>query len=151
MQITKEMILEANSYVTIAEKEYLANIIAEASIKENENGTFYERFAMKVMQEGMFFLLAYLKIPVEVKEDKSAQEQYDEFFKDNIFNQIERLKTDNEIKAKIFDILFDYKEFCRMVDKEIERILKEKNDLILKTKNLLAEHPEIKQKIEGTK
>lgn len=151
MEITKEMIQNANDYISISEKEYMAEIIAETCIAESENGTFYERFAMKVMQEGIFFLSAYLKVDVTIKENVSGQEQYDEYYKDHIFNQIERLKTDTDIKAKIFDILLDYKEFCKFVDKEIERKLKEKNDLILKTKNLLAEHPEIKQKIEETK
>ena len=151
MEITKEMIQNANDYISISEKEYMAEIIADTCIAESENGTFYERFAMKVMQEGIFFLSAYLKVDVTIKENVSGQEQYDEYYKDHIFNQIERLKTDTEIKAKIFDILLDYKEFCKFVDKEIERKLKEKNDLILRAGKAIEQNPDILKKVEETK
>lgn len=151
MEITKEMIQNANDYISISEKEYMAEIIADTCIAESENGTFYERFAMKVMQEGIFFLSAYLKVDVTIKENVSGQEQYDEYYKDHIFNQIERLKTDTDIKAKIFDILLDYKEFCKFVDKEIERKLKEKNDLILRAGKAVEQNPEILKKVEETK
>lgn len=144
MKITKDMILNAYSYISISEKEHLARLIADSCVVEGENGFFYERFAVKVMQEGIMFLSAYLGVDVTLEEGMSAQEQFDTFFSDHIFNQIERLKTDNDIKSKIFDILLDYKEFCKFIDKEIERLIREKNDTVTRLGQFVEQHPEIK-------
>ena len=53
---------------------------------------------------------------VEMNEDEVSYEQYDYYSGGHLLNQIERFKSDKDLKNKAFDLTEDFREFRKMVD-----------------------------------
>lgn len=59
-----------------------------------------------------------------------AYERHDYYAEDHLLNQIERFKSDPEVKDIVFDLMSDYKDFKKLVDTEIYNAKANTNDLI---------------------
>lgn len=136
--ITEKMIEQASSYIPLAIKKALANGVAGACLEavnlttENITGympKFYrEDCSAKLLYLTYYFLTEYLGVKVP---DEFSVEEYDYYASSHLFNQLERFKSGNqEIKNKVFDILYDYKEFKKMLDNEIFILKEGKNSTI---------------------
>jgi len=60
-------------------------------------------------------LLGYY-LDIEIDLEKDADEIYDYYAGGHLLNQIERFKSDRELKNIAFDLMDDFREFKKMVD-----------------------------------
>ena len=156
IELTKEQLKDAKTYIPIAAKEILAEQIAGwvmESVEMTKDSMFpmppmwkENRAAKNLLMLGIlckYYLgLDFACQSVRLIEDgKQVGEQeidffptteaFDELAGSMIFNQLERLKKgNNDICNTIFDLLYDYKTLEQMVNAEIKDLLARKNDVI---------------------
>lgn len=138
-ELTKEAMAKAKTYMPLREKETLAKQIAELSLDNIDTkklGVANELVALPQLKEEnlarksclLLNTLLGFYFDIELDAEKDGAELYDEYAGGHLLNQIERFKTDAELKFKAFDILSDYKEFKKMVDIEIYNLKTVHND-----------------------
>lgn len=153
IELTEEMILAANDYVPMLEKYEMAQAIAQectARAKMNmqrEDGTVKslpDRVQEMQLKTNMYLMgvLAkhYLKIPYEGMDDMMGDNKYyglqmplniyDQFAASHVMNQLEQMKTHRAVKDKVYNILYDYRKFQRMLNAEIEIVVGHQNDVV---------------------
>lgn len=145
-KITKEIMENADTYIPLAMKEYIASTMARTCIRETnliaedlpEEITDDEYGLMPVYCEStsiksrlmMGILLAfYLKQRKEEQPLMLSAEDYDAWAGAHAINQIERFKA-GEYREKAFDILTDYREMEKTLNSAIYGVLREQNDPI---------------------
>mgnify|MGYP007048165560 CR=1 FL=1 len=140
-EITDDMLLHAETYVSIAEKAAFAKLVSEECIEEYEMSVdkirgdsvlalpslYREKPMIKQIYLMYFFLTKYLKI--ELSDEFGAQE-YDKFASFHPMNQLERAKRNATISQKVYDILDDFKDMKKMLDIEIYNELQCRNEPI---------------------
>lgn len=140
--LTEEDIRSATSYIPLAKKTAMARAYAQDCLlqfdlqtgNEEIDKVFPSRFQenpQKRMLYGMLVMLREYLHKVEEDEDLST-EQYDEWGKSSLFNQLDRFKSskDQEIRNKAYDLVDDYREFYRMLGTEINSLAEAKNDVL---------------------
>ena len=160
--ITEEMIVNATDYIPFREKMTIVNDLAESCIKSVDKIT--DSIATETQlpipqlykeQTGakQYFLMYYLLtryLHIDIKEEKWSDEEYDYYASSHIFNQLERFKSGNnaDVKAKVFDILYDYKQLKQMLETEIYNLKESRNDTLTRLQDsisLFASPDNIKQ------
>lgn len=142
---TEEDILNANTYMPIAVKSQTAKAIAVSSVSvvnvkmdiTQDNGEKQERplppryteNVLTKMAWQLRMLLAYYLRQDFGTEDMTAA-QYDEWGQVAVFNQLDRLKQSKnpDVRNRVYDILDDYRELCKMISTEIAMELAVRND-----------------------
>lgn len=142
--LERDVLVNAKSYMPIAEKIANAKAIAPLCLDDtvpSEQEEVDKKLLIlppvKVENSGTKSLLLmnvlfnyYLNIDLPRDENGAVTtDTYDKYAGGHILNQIERFKSDYELKDKIFDLLRDYKEFERLVDVEIYNIRYVENDI----------------------
>lgn len=158
--IDEEMIKKATSYIPLATKKAIVTALADACLvavdKTTENiatetqlpipQLYREECGAKSLYLMYYFLTEYLHIKLS---DEFTEEEYDFYASSHIFNQLERFKCGNaDIKNKVFDILYDFKELKKMLDTEIFNLKESRNntlDRIQDSISLFASPENIKQ------
>ena len=163
IELTKEQLKDARTYIPIVSKELLAEEIASwvmEPVEMTKDSMFpmppmykENRAAKNLLMLGILCKF-YLRIDfscqsVRLLEDgKKVGEQevdffptteaYDELASSMIFNQLERLKKgSNEVSNIIFDILYDFKTLEQMVNAVIKELLLRKNDIVSRVTDML--------------
>lgn len=135
-EITKKMMEGAKSYMPLQSKKELAEAIAQGCVRpmkrirwdgvhvsdlpddKNDPTAFpdlvEEDLALKMCMLQNVLLSWYFD--VEMDEGKVSYEQYDYYAGGHLLNQIERFKSDRDLKNKAFDLTEDFREFRKMVD-----------------------------------
>jgi hypothetical protein len=150
--ITEEMIANATDYIPFSEKMTTVNDLAEGCIEAVDKITdsiatetqlpipqlYKERSGAK-----QYFLMYYLLtryLHIDIKEAKWNDEEYDYYASSHIFNQLERLKSGNnaDVKAKVFDILYDYKQLKQMLETEIYNLKESRNDTLTRLQDSIS-------------
>lgn len=141
--ITDEMIRGAESYIPFVDKLTIVSETAEACLEPVDKETagiateaqlpipqlYKERSGAKQYFLMYYFLTRYLH--VTLFEEGWSTEEYDYYASSHIFNQLERFKSgDAEIKNKVFDILYDYKQLKSMLEVEIYNLKEAKNSAL---------------------
>ena len=139
--IDEKMIAEATDYIPFADKMEIVKELAESCIEAVDKSLdgiaketqlpipqlYKERSGAKQYFIMYYFLTKYLHISIEA--DKWTVEQFDYYASSHIFNQLERFKSGNvNIKNKVFDILYDFKELKKMLDTEIFNLKESRNN-----------------------
>ena len=140
--ITEEMIEKATRYLSLADKRAIVAVVAkncleavDVTLDEIAQETaiplpqlYKEKCGAKQVYLMYYFLTKYLHI--DFPDDFDFDEKvYDYYAGSHIFNQFERFKSkDAEIKNKVFDILYDFKELKKMLDTEIFNLKESLND-----------------------
>lgn len=152
-EINKAVLQKAVDYIPLAEKADAAARIAETCCVRAEISFRYgadtiavpdryvEDSAIKARFQ-MGILFAYLKEdfdPVEGYTYLMALDDYDRAARLHPMNALERMKSDAELRDKIFNLLRDYKEFCKMIDTEIQNRLSLLNDIVTRLLQSLTE------------
>lgn len=164
MEITRDMIRNARTYLNIGAKQRLAEQIAGwvvQPVEMNQDDVFSippiykENRALKNML--MMGILCKFYLQMEFDCDKirfvdtdgnlieekpidyyPTMEAFDDMASSAIMNQLERMKKyDKEIINTIFDFMYDYKTLEQMVNAEIKDYLAKKNDVISRAVNML--------------
>lgn len=147
-KVTKEMLKNAITYMPLSVKKDVSKQIAELCLvdidtdKQNKIGESLislphlkgEDLALKsiFMLNTLigFYLDQDMPETDENGEEFDAFERYDEYAGGHLLNQIERFKSDPEVKDIVFDLMSDYKEFKKMVDTELYNMKANANDPI---------------------
>lgn len=164
MEITRDMIRNARTYLNIGAKQRLSEQIAGwvvQPVEMNQDDVFSippiykENRALKNML--MMGILCKFYLQMEFDCDKirfvdtegnlieekpidyyPTMEAFDDMASSAIMNQLERMKKyDKEIINTIFDFMYDYKTLEQMVNAEIKDYLVQKNDVISRAVNML--------------
>lgn len=159
-KVTEEMITKASDYIPLARKKAIAKATAEACLEEVDRITadianetqlpipqlYREECGAKPLYLMYFFLTDYLCLDIG---DELSEEDYDYYAGSHIFNQLERFKSgEKEIKDKVFDILYDYKQLKQMLETEIYNLKESRNnglDRVQSYIDLFASPENIKQ------
>ena len=141
--ITEAMIGAAESYIPFVDKLNIVAETAEACLEPVDKGTadivaetqlpipqFYkERSGAK-----QYFLMYYLLtryLHVTLSETGWTTEEFDYYASSFPVNQLERHKSgDADVKNKVFDILYDYKQLKSMLEVEIYNLKEAKNSAL---------------------
>ena len=145
-KITHDMMAKADTYIPVAEKELIAATAARACIKrtnqihayDEKDETFFNgEYALAPMycespSSKARILLTVLNVYyLHIWDDKHKlmcdTDEFDEFSKAHILNQIERYKA-GEYREKAFDLTADYRETEKYLNSAIYSVLREMND-----------------------
>jgi hypothetical protein len=144
--ITEDIILNADTYIPIETKsamaiEYAKSCVTEVQVAIDKNDPTsvlpprYQENPMLKSLYGMMTLLAkYLHLlqPNDDGDVTLSTEEYNEWGKACVMNQLDRMKSSKniEVRNRVYDILDDYREFYRMLGVEISALVANKNDFL---------------------
>lgn len=144
VKLQKKDLLAANDYVPTSKKiEFISDCsvlcIDAVKIAVDEPGKFNvpmpdyykeNQFIIYRLLMGAFVKLYLQKEfePVRGSSYLMSQDDFDRWSGGHIFNQIDRMKRDPELKEKCFDILEDYSNLRRMFYNEIHSMVSTMND-----------------------
>lgn len=152
-KITKEMMLNAKTYMPLSIKEELSKQIAELCLvpmktaESNRKGEQVlalpylkvEELSIKYMLMQNTLLSFYFNVETDENEDEeTTYDIYDYYASSNPLGQIERYKSDHELKDKAFDLLADYKDFKKMVDAQLFNLKLSANDNFARLTSAIA-------------
>lgn len=135
-EVTKDMMERAQTYMPLQTKKELAEAIARGCVRPMKrvkwNGVHVSDLPEEpndpsalpdLVEEDLALKLCMLQnvllswyFDVEMNEDEVSYEQYDYYSGGHLLNQIERFKSDKDLKNKAFDLTEDFREFRKMVD-----------------------------------
>ena len=154
--ITKEHLKNAKTYMPIADKIETAKTIADLCLEnidideQNAIGESLislphlkgENLALKTILLTNTLLGYYLDISIPAEKEDGTEinvfERHDYYAGGHLLNQIERFKSDPEVKDIAFDLLSDYKEFKKIVDTELYNAKSNANDPIPRFSSTVA-------------
>lgn len=141
--ITDKMIREAESYIPFVDK---LNIIAETVESclepvDRETAGIATETQLPIPQlykersgAKQYFLMYYLLtryLHIEVADTGWTVEEFDYYASSFPVNQLERHKSgDADVKNKVFDLLYDYKQLKSMLEVEIYNLKETKNSAL---------------------
>lgn len=153
--ITPEIVKSATDYIPLMKKQEMAETIAQKCIvkvlmkyTEKGDGTdsvpMPDRYQEYHMYTNLYLMgvLAheYLHIPyegdgtgkeiIDYENLKMPANVYDQWGASHVLNQLEQMKTDRELREKVFDLLNDFKDFRWMLAHEIDILLGHNNDVV---------------------
>jgi hypothetical protein len=140
-ELTDEIMSKAVVYMPIEEKSDLAKEVAKKCVvdiptaEQNLEGEKFlalpyikgEDRELKSLCLMQILLSYYLELSVEMPFD---EEKFNFYAGGSILNQIERYKSNFDLKNKAFDLLADYKEFRKFVDVEVNNLIAVSNDTL---------------------
>ena len=152
--LTKDMMAAARTYMPLDTKKVLAETIADKCVKpmarlkwdgihikpkspedEKKNDPtalpdlMEEDVALKMCLLQNVLLGYYFDIELdENPQPDKVYEQYDYYAGGHLLNQIERFKSDRDVKNAAFDLMEDFREFRKMVDTIIYNYKMNAND-----------------------
>ena len=142
--ITTEILDKAKTYMPLAEK--IANAMEISQIvftkpEEEENEKSHIEVALdtigfravareSTIAKHIHLLYHFLRFYLGVEFDEEHPFDYDVYAESHILNQLERFKANAEYRDKVFDLLYDYKEFKKIVEAEIYNEKCERNDFL---------------------
>ena len=150
IEITKDMLLHARDYIPNAEKVEWVNTVADKC---------FDRLAIQVNDEEMppmymanyatksRYLMAaivgkYLGLSFGVDEDDEnlmAETDFDVWAGSHVFCQLDRWKSDAEVRNKCFDILYDYHDLEKRLSTQINGLLAAQNDPVVRQSQQMAD------------
>lgn len=139
-ELTPEMMKNAQTYMPVEIKMELAKLLAESCVvdlpdtEENLpageilNLPHLKGEDMQIKQINLMTTLVSYYLQLDYDKEMPKAEVYDYFSSAHLLNQIERYKSDKDLKDIAFDLLADYKEFKKFVDTEIYNLKQTAND-----------------------
>jgi len=152
-ELTREHMEQAQTYMPLESKIELANIIANLCLKPMPVASpkVYKGddvFVPQLVEEDMavknilltnVLLSHYFDIETGTDiDDTDAFATYDKYAGGHLLNQIERFKSDKDLKNKAFDIAEDWREFKKIVDTKIYNVKQNTNDPIARIATLIS-------------
>lgn len=156
--ISTDIIKQAKSYVPVSEKQTVSRAIAffcceavqpnmassmdglpKLTMMVQENRKLRQQFQMGLLADylGAEYNVDFVRLPGEngetVEQPLShcmAEEGYDLWASSHVMNQLERLKKvkEHEVADKVFDILYDYKNYENMISAAIRDYMEQMNN-----------------------
>lgn len=158
IEITKEMIAKARDYIPYKEKEDWINANApkcfdRLSIKSGEE-QMPPMYSVNIGLKKRYLMAAFANMYLGLTYDPDEQDvelmsviDYDKWSENHVFNQMDRLKRDAELRNKVFDIMEDYKDLSKWFSAQINSLLTVQNDYVIRqaqyTTAQVAEMPKL--------
>ena len=153
VEITAEMIENAETYIPLLEKAKLAEDIAHKCVKAvafsytPANGG--AEVPMPPGAQEVPFLTSlclmgalvsrYLKQGKDWDNDvQMPLNVYDEWASSHVMNQLERLKVNKKIANRVYDMLYDYKDLRWMVRQAVETRVSQGSDIVSRMHQMFA-------------
>lgn len=153
VKITAEMIKNAETYIPLIEKAKLAEDISRKCVKVVEfaytptDGG--ETIPMPPGAQEVPFLTNLCLMGVLVSryfkqgEDWADDVQmplnvYDEWAGSHVMNQLERLKGNKAVADRVYDLLYDYRDFRWMVRQSVESRVAQGSDIVSRMHQMLS-------------
>lgn len=164
IEITKEILLAANSYVPLELKEaWAAGNAPKCFDKLSITADGEAMPPMYMVNTGLksrylMAALAKLYFGLEYEADAADEElmsiaDYDKWAGSHVINQIDRWKRDPDVKSKCFDILYDYRDLEKRFASQIGSLLNVQNDSVLRQSEYMAaqmkELPQVVEQLKG--
>lgn len=141
----EELIFRARSYLPMAQKREFVERVAPKCVNlvslgaaengEKQNVMLPDMHMENTERKARFLMGAlvklYLKIDFDGAEgdpDLLSWDDYDRFAGNHVINQIERMKSDRDVRDKCFDLLQDYRVLEKMLNTEVYGMLQVQND-----------------------
>lgn len=146
--LTEEAVKNAKTYMPLLEKQKFAEQIANLVVKpidtapQNKIGElplpelFFEDQPQRQYAFLSLVLGYYFDISMEIKGD--AWETYDYYAGGQVFNQLERFKSNSALKDKVFDIISDIKDLRKMIDARVDATVLNNNDTLGRLSSVIA-------------
>ncbi len=143
IEITREMLEQARDYVPLAEKEAWIDERADRCFNRLSvvagddplppmymvNTGLKSRYLMGALAKLYF----NAEFNAEVQDDGlMTVEEYDKWAGSHVINQIERWKSDRELRNKCFDLISDYNDFTKFFNANISAMLMVQNDSVVR-------------------
>lgn len=136
VELVKTDILNANTYLPIKEKAAIAQLCAGDCLTEFEvTGEFampplYAPDTTKKNRVMMgIFMYRYLNMPYTDETKLMLDpETYDAWAGSHVLNQLERMKSDPEMRNRVFDLIADYKATEKALSVAISSLCELRND-----------------------
>lgn len=149
--LKKEMLLNARTYLPLAEKMAFVNENApkcfdRLQISAGDDAMppmFMENTALKSRYLMYALTAMYLGFAVDTEPEDDAEgtllteEGYDFYAGSHIFSQIERFKSDAELRDRCFDLLSDYRDLEQRMNAQIAGLLAVQNDPVMRQSMLM--------------
>lgn len=143
--ITKEMLLGARDYIPLEDKESWASENAPKCFNRiaiaMDDDPMPDMYAVNTERKSRFLMAALVGLYFQQKYESDTQDSilmsvgcYDAWAGSHVINQIERMKHDSdaEVRARAFDLMFDYKDFEKRFSAHIMNLLTVQNDFVLR-------------------
>lgn len=149
IELTKEMIQAAKDYVPVAVKEQWVSDCAEKCFDrlsitadgEQMPPMYMVNDSLKARYLMGAFVGMYLGLKYEPDESHAllmSAEDYDKWSGSHVFNQIERLKRDPDVRDKCFDMLYDYRMLEKRLHSSVLGLLTVQNDPVIRQNEMMA-------------
>ena len=133
--ITKEILEQASDYMPAEEKQLWADRVANVCIVsvdmtgKDDNGRTLP-VPPRCEENGLArtFALAQEYLKLYQKDKVLLETDYEEILSSHLVNQIERMKSDRDVRDKAFNILYDFGELKKMLNTSIYSKLGHLND-----------------------
>lgn len=143
IEITREMLTGARDYVPNAEKEaWVAENAAKCFDRLAITSDGEELPTMYMVNEGLrrrFLMTAFVKTYLRQKAEADERDEtvisescYDKWAGSHVFNQMERMKKDENLRDKCFDLLADYKDLEKRFSAQLAGLLTVQNDSVVR-------------------
>lgn len=143
IEITKEMLMEANDYVANAAKEAWAgenapkcfDRLAITADNEPMPPMYMINAGLKARYLMALFAGAYMRQKYEADEKDPAMmtdAEYDRWAGSHVFGQIDRWKHDAEVRNKCYDLMADFKDVEKRFSSQLNGLLAVQNDSVLR-------------------
>lgn len=149
IEVTKEMLLAAKDYVPLeVKKAWVADCADKCFDRLAITADGETMPAMYMVNSGLKarYLMGalvgmYLGLDYEPDGGDAllmSAEDYDKWAGSHVFNQIERMKRDPDVRDKCFDLLFDYRALEKQFHAAVGGILTVQNDPVIRQNELMA-------------
>lgn len=143
IEITKELLRAATDYIPNGKKEaWVAENAAKCFDRLAITADGEELPTMYMVNEGLrrrylmsAFTDLYMKQEREADEKDAAlmsEAAYDLWAGSHVFNQLERMKKDAELRDKCFDLMSDFKDLEKRFSAQIAGLLTVQNDSVVR-------------------
>lgn len=163
--VTEEILAKAKDYMPIAEKRALAKDLARECVYEEQSvdeGSGLAAFPRVYCEDAalknalLLNVLTGYYLDMDYTQGGTIDEAdaADIWGGSHVINQLERAKTNDKTRDKVFDILYDFKEFRKAVDVEIYNLRAVNNDVVNRlnaTMGLASDPDTLKKLIEELK
>lgn len=165
MEITKNMIMNARTYLPLEEKEAFAAKNAARCFDRLQISAGNDAMPPMYMENAairlryLMYAMAHLYLGASVEtdtQDGGAESElmtvaeYDKWAGSHVFMQMERLKKEADIRNKVFDLLSDYFQLEKMFDRQIRGLLDVQNDAVVRQSMMMkADAAELPKLIEA--
>lgn len=140
-------IMKKKEFITAAAENCIDSLSISANISAEDSTPMPAMYKENSFIKSRFLMGALLKLYfgkndfecVGDSEYLMTADEYDRYAGGHVFDELNRLKYNHELRDKAFDILTDYKDLSLRLDREIHGLIKAMNDVVSRAMLVLTQ------------